>query len=179
MNRKLNVEELNRPDLKAFKAMQKLPVVVVLDNIRSFHNVGSIFRTSDAFRFQKIILCGITPQPPHREINKTALGATESLDWSYEKDTVGVMKKLKSEGYFTVALEQAEDSILLQNFEPRLTKDQPVALVLGNEVFGVTQEVIEACDLVVEIPQEGTKHSLNVSVSAGMLLWEIFKKLRY
>jgi len=179
MNRKLNVEELNRPDLEAFKAMEKLPVTVVLDNIRSFHNVGSIFRTADAFRFNKVVLCGITPQPPHREISKTALGATESVEWSYEKDSFNVINEFRSQGHVIVALEQTESSTLLQDFQLELDENQSVVIVLGNEVFGVSQEVIEACNLVVEIPQEGTKHSLNVSVSAGMLMWEVFKKLRY
>lgn len=178
MNRKLRVEELNRPDIDAFKAMKKLPVVMVLDSIRSFHNVGSVFRTADAFRFKEIVLCGITPLPPHREINKTALGATDSMTWSHKEDVVETVVNMKRQGYMVFALEQTANSRMLQNFN-EITIDKPVALVLGNEVFGVNQKVIEVCDDTIEIPQEGTKHSLNVSVSAGMIMWEIFKKLRY
>ncbi len=178
MNRKLRVEELNRPDIDAFKAMEKLPVVVILDSIRSFHNVGSVFRTADAFRFKEIVLCGITPLPPHREINKTALGATDSMEWRHEENVVQTVQKFKEEGFLTLALEQTENSLKLQDFELN-NANQPVAVILGNEVFGVNQDVIKQCDYTIEIPQEGTKHSLNVSVSAGMIMWEIFKKLRY
>lgn len=177
MNRKLKVEELNRPEIDQFKKIEKLPVVVVLDNIRSFHNVGSVFRTADAFRFEQIILCGITPQPPHREIHKTALGATESVDWIYQEDTLDVLKKLKADGYKLLSLEQTSDSVMMQDFKPE--KNEKYVVILGNEVFGVQQEVIDLCDNVIEIPQEGTKHSLNVSVSAGMIMWHIFSHLRF
>ncbi len=177
MNRKLKVEELNRPEIDQFKKIEKLPVVVVLDNIRSFHNVGSVFRTADAFRFEQIILCGITPQPPHREIHKTALGATESVDWSYQNDTLDVLKKLKADGYKLLSLEQTSDSVMMQDFKPE--KNEKYVVILGNEVFGVQQEVIDLCNNVIEIPQEGTKHSLNVSVSAGMIMWHIFSHLRF
>ena len=152
-------------------------MVVVLDNIRSFHNVGSVFRTADAFRFEQIILCGITPQPPHREIHKTALGATESVDWSYQNDTLDVLKKLKADGYKLLSLEQTSDSVMMQDFKPE--KNEKYVVILGNEVFGVQQEVIDLCNNVIEIPQEGTKHSLNVSVSAGMIMWHIFSHLRF
>lgn len=177
MNRKLKVEELNRPEIDQFKKIEKLPVVVVLDNIRSFHNVGSVFRTADAFRFEQIILCGITPQPPHREIHKTALGATESVDWIYQEDTLDVLKKLKAEGFKLLSLEQTSDSVMMQDFKPVI--NDKYVVILGNEVFGVQQEVIDLCDNVIEIPQEGTKHSLNVSVSAGMIMWHIFSHLRF
>ena len=177
MNRKLKVEELNRPEIDQFKAIEKLPVIVILDNIRSFHNVGSVFRTADAFRFEQIILCGITPQPPHREIHKTALGATESVEWYYQENTIDVVKDLKLKGVQVLSLEQTSDSVMMQDFKPN--KDLKYAIVLGNEVFGVQQEVIDLCDSVIEIPQEGTKHSLNVSVSAGMLMWHLFSHLRF
>jgi len=178
MNRKLRVEELNRPDIEEFKLLEKLPVTIVLDNIRSFHNVGSIFRTADAFRFREILLCGITPVPPHREINKTALGATESMNWKHEQDVFEVVQRLYNQKTTIITLEQTENSIKLQDFKIDL-RDENYALVMGNEVFGVDQKVIEKSTNIIEIPQEGTKHSLNVSVSSGMLMWEIYKQLRF
>lgn len=175
MNRKLRVEELDRPDLEAFKALPKRPLVLVLDGLRSHHNVGSMFRTADAFAFERIFLCGITPCPPHREIHKTALGATESVSWFYEQNTLECVKRLQKEGFKVFALEQTENSLSLESL--KINAQEKYALVVGNEVFGVRQEVINACDAVVEIPQEGTKHSLNVSVSAGMLMWHVYVEM--
>lgn len=171
MMKKLSMEELNRLSKEEFKNADKKKIIVILDNIRSMHNVGSVFRTSDAFALEKIILCGITAQPPHREIEKAALGATESVDWEYHPKTIEVVKKLKSEGYKIISIEQAENSIFLQNFETKL--DEKYAIVFGNEVEGVDQEVIYASDYCIEIPQFGTKHSFNVSVCAGIVLWEL------
>lgn len=175
MNRKLKLEELGRPDLDQFKSAQKNPVVIVLDNIRSFNNVGSIFRTADAFAIEKIILCGITPAPPHRDIHKTALGATESVTWDYEKNTMDAVKKLKEEGYTIASIEQAEHKVWLQDV--KLAPHSKIALVFGHEVDGVEQEVIDLSDLVIEIPQYGTKHSINISVCAGIVMWEVVRKL--
>lgn len=174
MNRKLKLDELKRDSLEDFKKKSKLPVVVVLDNIRSLNNVGSFFRTGDAFNIEKIYLCGITAQPPHREIRKTALGATESVDWEYNSDTVEVVKLLNDRGYKTCAVEQAVTTTLLQDLQ---VGSEGIALIFGNEVDGVQDEVIEICSEVVEIPQFGTKHSLNVSVCGGAVLWEVTKKL--
>lgn len=171
MMKKLSMEELNRLSKEEFKNADKKKIIAILDNIRSMHNVGSVFRTSDAFALEKIILCGITAQPPHREIEKAALGATESVDWEYHPKTIEVVKKLKSEGYKIISIEQAENSIFLQNFETKL--DEKYAIVFGNEVEGVDQEVIYASDYCIEIPQFGTKHSFNVSVCAGIVLWEL------
>lgn len=175
MNRKLKLEELDRPTLEEFKSQKKNPVVVVLDNIRSFNNVGSIFRTSDAFAVEKIILCGITPVPPHRDIQKTALGATESVEWHYSETTLEAVKKLKAEGYKIASIEQAENKTWLQDV--KLASNDKIALVFGNEIDGVDQEVIDLSDLVIEIPQYGTKHSINISVCCGVVLWEIVRKL--
>ena len=175
MNKKLKLWELNRLSPEEFSKQEKLPVVVVLDDIRSFENVGSVFRTSDAFGIQEIILCGITPVPPHREIHRTALGATETVTWSYAPKTLDAIKKLKSAGYTIYALEQAEKTILLQHLKKSV--DSRIALVFGNEVNGVNQEVIDHCDGVLEIPQFGTKHSFNVSVTLGMTLWDYFLKV--
>ncbi|MFY0591758.1 RNA methyltransferase [Roseivirga sp.] len=174
--RKLKNEELNRPDIEAFKATDKLPVVVVMDNVRSMHNVGSAFRTADAFGITSIALCGITAQPPHREIHKTALGATESVKWKYYEDTRSACEALKSDGYTIMAIEQVEGSIPLQHFQP--DKDQKVAIVLGNEVFGVEDEIVQLADGCLEIPQFGTKHSLNVSVTTGIVLWDLVSKMK-
>ncbi|OEK07276.1 RNA methyltransferase [Roseivirga misakiensis] len=174
--RKLKNEELNRPDIEAFKATDKLPVVVVMDNVRSMHNVGSAFRSADAFGITSIALCGITAQPPHREIHKTALGATESVDWKYYENTRSACEVLKAEGYTIMAVEQAEGSIPLQDFKP--IENQKVAIVLGNEVFGVEDEIVELADGCLEIPQFGTKHSLNVSVTAGIVLWDLVSKMK-
>jgi len=171
--RKLKNSELNRLSVDEFKEVEKLPIIVVLDNIRSLNNIGSVFRTSDAFLIEKIYLCGITAQPPHRDIHKTALGATESVDWEYMEDTLGCVAKLQVEGYHCLAIEQAKKSVMLNDFDS--SKQPKIAVVFGNEVKGVQQEVIDLCDNCVEIPQLGTKHSLNISVSAGVVLWELFR----
>ncbi len=175
--RKLKNEELNRMDLETFKSAEKIPVVIVLDNIRSMHNVGSTFRTADAFAIEKIYLCGITAQPPHREIHKTALGATESVQWEHVDDTNELTTRLKQEGFQIAAIEQADESISLEEFQ--LVDQQKLALVFGNEVFGVNEKVVESADFCLEIPQFGTKHSLNVSVSIGVVLWDLVKKIKY
>jgi 23S rRNA (guanosine2251-2'-O)-methyltransferase len=168
--KKLSMEELNRLSKEEFKSADKKKIIVILDNIRSMHNVGSVFRTSDAFAIEKIMLCGITAQPPHREIEKAALGATESVDWEHHPNTLEIVNKLKAEGYIIISIEQAENSVFLQNFETKA--DEKYAIVFGNEVEGVQQEVINASDYCIEIPQFGTKHSFNVSVCAGIVLWE-------
>lgn len=173
MNRKLKLSELNRKTVEEFKAVSKIPVVVVLDNIRSHHNVGSIFRTADAFGFEAIYLCGYTPVPPHREIHKTALGATDSVNWKHIQYTADAVAQLKQNGYEVVSIEQTEKTVSLDKFAPQ--KNKKYALVFGNEVGGVEQEVIDLCDAVIEIPQVGTKHSLNISVCAGMVMWEFFR----
>lgn len=167
--RKLANEELNRLEIEDFKQIQKNPIVVILDNVRSMNNVGSCFRTSDAFLIEKVILCGITAQPPHREINKTALGATDSVEWQYYKNTLEAIEALKKEGYTIMSVEQAENSVSLETFEP--TKNSKYAFIFGNEVYGVEQDVVDASDNCIEIPQFGTKHSLNISVSIGVVLW--------
>lgn len=174
--KKLSVIELDRVSREEFKTIDKTPLVVVLDNIRSLNNVGSVFRSSDAFKLKKIYLCGVTATPPNAEIHKTALGAEDSMDWEYEEDTKKVVAKLKQEGYKIFAVEQVQNSIMLDKVE--LDKVNKYALVLGNEVKGVQQEVVDMCDFAVEIPQFGTKHSLNVSVAAGIVIWEFFKKLQ-
>lgn len=173
--RKLANEELQRKTIEEFKKASKIPVVVVLDNIRSLNNVGSAFRTSDAFLIDKLYLAGITGTPPHRDIQKTALGATESVEWEHVSQTIDLVNKLKTEGYTIISIEQADKSIMLDNFMP--DKNQKYCLVFGNEVFGVDDEVISASDTVIEIPQFGTKHSLNISVSMGIVIWDFFKSL--
>ncbi|MGY3212814.1 RNA methyltransferase [Mucilaginibacter sp. HD30] len=173
--RKLKLDELNRATVAEFKTQQKLPVVVVLDNVRSMHNIGSIFRTSDGFAVEKVILCGITAQPPHREIEKTALGATQSVDWSYYTDVKEAIQQLKTDGYQIIAIEQAEASTMLNEFTP--AENENYALVFGNEVNGVSDEVMAIADGCIEIPQFGTKHSFNIVVSAGIVLWDFFAKL--
>ncbi|KAA5549202.1 RNA methyltransferase [Adhaeribacter rhizoryzae] len=172
--RKLKMEELNRVSVEEFKELPKLPVVLVLDNVRSLHNVGSAFRTGDAFRVEKIYLCGITGTPPNKEINKTALGATESVNWEHVTDTAELAKKLKADGYTLIALEQAENTTLLQDFIP--DPEAKYAFIFGNEVFGVGDEVMPLVDTVVEIPQFGTKHSLNISVTVGVVVWDYLYK---
>lgn len=174
--RKLKLEELNRPELTEYKSLEKNPVVIVLDNIRSMHNVGSTFRTADAFLVEKIYLCGITATPPNREINKTALGATESVEWEYAENAEVLTDKLKEEGYTIVCLEQTDGSVLMQDFQPEA--DKKYCFIFGNEVFGVDDKVIEKADTCLEIPQFGTKHSLNVSVSVGITLWDYLLKLK-
>ena len=173
--RKLKNAELNRLDLDSFKQAPKSPLVLVLDNVRSTHNVGSIFRTADAFRVQEIFLCGITATPPHKDIRKTALGATESVQWQYCENTIYAIQNLKSKGVVVLAVEQAEGSTSLSDFNP--LPETTYALVFGHEVKGVSQEVVSAADAVLEIPQEGTKHSLNVSIAAGIVIWSFFKLL--
>lgn len=172
-HKKLSISELNRPDVAAYKATKKNPIVVVLDNVRSLSNVGTFFRTGDAFAIEKILLCGITARPPHREINKTALGATESVDWKYFEHTKEAIELLKEEGYRLMAIEQTQNSTPLNEF--RNTAEEKIAVIFGHEVNGVDQTIIDDCDDVLEIPQYGTKHSLNVSVSAGVVLWELCK----
>ncbi|MER3374098.1 MAG: RNA methyltransferase [Allomuricauda sp.] len=174
MNRKLENSELERLDVETFKQTEKSPIILILDNIRSLNNIGSVFRTADAFLIQKIYLCGITATPPHKDIRKTALGATESVDWEYRKDTLELIGELKQSGIRTVAVEQAEKAIMLNDFT--VDPEETVALIFGNEVKGVSQEVVSASDAVVEIPQFGTKHSLNISVSAGVVVWDIWNK---
>ncbi len=176
MTRKLKLEELGRIDVDTFKETPKIPLVVVLDNVRSMHNVGAVFRTADAFLIEKIILCGITPQPPHREIHKAALGATESVDWAYEKDIVTAINDLKSENFEIIGIEQTTDSTLITNFNINAT--QKYALILGNEVDGISDDALEHIDTFLEIPQLGTKHSLNVSVCGGIVMWEFAKALK-
>ncbi len=171
MFRKLSNSELNRPDLETFKAAPKRPVTLVLDSIRSQHNIGSAFRSADAFAVEKIWLCGICAIPPTPEIHKSALGAEFSVAWEYAEDTLSVVERLKAEGYTIISVEQAEGSVALQDFT--LESGRRYALVFGNEVAGVRQDVVNASDLCLEIPQFGTKHSLNVSVSVGVVLWEL------
>ena len=173
--RKLKITELNRLTPEAFKDSKKISLVVVLDNVRSMHNVGAVFRTSDAFRVEKVYLCGITATPPQVEIHKTALGAEDTIEWIYVDETVDAVCELKQQGYTVCAIEQAEGSILLDKLQ--LEKEKKYAVVLGNEVKGVQQSVVDNCDLCIEIPQYGTKHSLNVSVTAGIIIWDFFKQL--
>ncbi len=174
--RKLKNNELGRISVEEFKQTQKTPLIVVLDNVRSLNNVGSVFRTSDAFLIEKIYLCGITATPPNKEIHKTALGATESVDWEYVEDTLTLVKQLKENNVEVAAIEQVENSVKLDAFIPN--KEKKLAIVMGNEVKGVQQAVVNACDYQLEIPQLGTKHSLNISVSCGVVLWDLFQKLR-
>jgi len=173
--KKLKNSELNRLNIDSYKDADKNPIVLVLDNIRSLNNIGSIFRTADAFRIKAIYLCGITAQPPHREIHKTALGATDSVDWKYFKTTIEAVEELKNDGYEIISLEQADESIMLNNFSPKLNTSY--AIVLGNEVKGVDQNIIDLSDYCIEIPQFGTKHSFNVTVSNGIIIWDILLKM--
>ena len=175
--KKLTIEELNRCTVEEFQQAEKLPVVVVLDNVRSLYNIGSVFRTADAFRIKEIILCGITATPPHVEIHKTALGAENSVKWRYFNDTLEAVAQLKKENYEIWAVEQVENSQSLQNFN--FSKDKKYAVILGHEVKGVQQEVVNECKGAIEIPQFGTKHSLNVSVASGLVMWEALKKIYY
>jgi tRNA G18 (ribose-2'-O)-methylase SpoU len=174
--RKLENSELNRKSINDFKDATKTPLIIILDDIRSLNNIGSVFRTSDAFLVEKIFLCGITATPPNKEIHKTALGATETVSWEYSENVLEVIEKLKSEGVKVYAIEQVESAIFLQDFE--IENDQKYALVFGNEVFGVAQKAVEICNGTIEIPQLGTKHSLNIAVSAGIVIWDFFKKMR-
>ena len=175
MMRKLKITELNRMTVDEFKQADKLPLVVVLDEVRSLHNIGSVFRTSDAFLVNRIYLCGITATPPHPEMHKTALGAEDTVDWIYKKHTLKAVEELHNEGYTVLAIEQVEGSTMLDKLS--LDADKKYAIVMGNEVKGVQQEVVNACDGCIEIPQYGTKHSLNVSVTTGIVLWEFAKRM--
>jgi 23S rRNA (guanosine2251-2'-O)-methyltransferase len=174
--RKLKNEELGRLTIEEYKQSNKTPIAIILDNIRSLNNIGSVFRTGDGLCIEQIYLCGITATPPNKDIHKTALGATESVTWKYKKDTLDAIKQLKSEGYTIVSVEQAEGSIMLQNFKVKV--EEKYALVFGHEVKGVAQNVVDASDYCLEIPQFGTKHSFNISVSAGMVMWELFRQMR-
>lgn len=173
--RKLKNDELERLNIEEFKGAQKTPIVIVLDNIRSLNNIGSVFRTSDAFLIEKIYLCGITAQPPHKDIQKTALGATDSVAWQYVEETLPLVQQLQQDGYTVLAVEQAENATFLNDFKVQASKKY--ALIFGNEVKGVAQDVVTASDVVIEIPQYGTKHSLNISVSAGVVVWDLWSKL--
>ncbi len=173
--RKLANSELDRLDVEGFKSATKTPLILVLDNIRSLNNIGSVFRTADAFLIQKIYLCGITAKPPHKDIHKTALGATDSVDWEYRESIMALIDELKQGGVKTVSVEQAEKATLLHDFN--IKKNETYALIFGNEVKGVSQEVVSVSDEVIEIPQFGTKHSLNIAVSAGVAVWDFWSKL--
>ena len=175
--RKLENSELDRKSIEDFKKSDKTPLILVLDDIRSLHNIGSVFRTSDAFLVEKIILCGITATPPNKEIHKTALGATETVAWEHHENVLEVIENLKKENILTLAIEQVESSIFLQDF--KVEKNKKYALVFGNEVYGVAQEAVAHCDGCIEIPQLGTKHSLNIAVSAGIVVWDLFQKLNW
>lgn len=176
MFKKLQNDELNRISANEMKLAEKVPVTIVLDNIRSLNNIGSVFRTADAFLMEQIYLCGITATPPHRDIQKTALGATETVNWSHFNSTLEAIEQLKQQGYKIAAVEQTENSTFLNNF--KVNRNEKWALVFGNEVSGVDQDVINHCDVVIEIPQFGSKHSLNISVSVGLVLWEIQNQFR-
>jgi 23S rRNA (guanosine2251-2'-O)-methyltransferase len=174
--RKLKNSELNRLSVEEFKTSKKTPLIVVLDNIRSLNNIGSVFRTCDAFLIEKIYLCGITAKPPHKDIHKTALGSTESVTWEYVESTIGLIERLKTENVQIISIEQTENATMLNAFTPQ--QQTTYAIVFGNEVKGVSQDVVSASDTVIEIPQFGTKHSLNISVSCGVVIWDVFSKLK-
>lgn len=175
-HRKLKNRELGRIGPQEFKESKKIPLRIILDDIRSLNNIGSVFRTADAFRVEKIYLCGITAQPPHKDIQKTALGATDSVDWEYVPSVTELVERLQAEGVQILAIEQAEDTVSLEEF--RGGPQQTYAVVFGNEVKGVSQDVVSRADMVIEIPQYGTKHSLNISVSAGIVVWQLFNQLK-
>lgn len=175
--RKLENNELERKSVEDFKNSEKTPIIIILDDIRSLNNIGSVFRTCDAFLVEKIYLCGITATPPNKEIHKTALGATETVDWEYRENCVETIEELKLQNIEVFAIEQVENAIFLNDFEP--VKNKKYALVFGNEVYGVSQEAIKICNGTIEIPQLGTKHSLNIAVSAGIVVWDIFKKMKF
>lgn len=172
--RKLLNEELERLSVDRFRKSEKTPLIIILDNVRSLNNIGSVFRTADAYRVEKIYLCGITAQPPHKDIRKTALGATETVEWEYRENTIDVVQELNEQGVITCAIEQAEQSVNLHEFQPTGLK---IAVVMGNEVKGVQQEVVNACKKVIELEQYGTKHSLNISVCTGIVIYDLFYKL--
>ncbi|WP_298555911.1 RNA methyltransferase [uncultured Algibacter sp.] len=174
--RKLKNSELDRLSIEGFKEAKKTPIIIVLDNIRSLNNIGSIFRTSDAFLIEKIYLCGITATPPHKDIHKTALGSTDTVDWEYTENTIDLVKKLKADNIQICAIEQTENATMLNDFE--IESNTKYALVFGNEVKGIDQNVVSTSDMIIEIPQFGTKHSLNISVSCGVVVWDIFSKLK-
>jgi 23S rRNA (guanosine2251-2'-O)-methyltransferase len=173
--RKLSMNELNRISVDQFKNTEKTPVILILDNVRSLNNIGSVFRTADAFRLEEILLCGITGTPPNKEIHKTALGATDSVNWKYFENTMDAIAEVKKRNYLVYAVEQADKSIPVNDFVPDSTKK--LALIFGNEIHGVDESVMQCIDGCIEIPQYGTKHSLNIAVSAGIVIWEIFKKI--
>ena len=175
--RKRENSELDRKSVEDFKQSEKTPIILVLDDIRSLHNIGSVFRTADAFLVEKIYLCGITAIPPNKEIHKTALGATETVNWEHNPDVLKVIENLKNENITTLAIEQVESAFYLQDF--KVEKNKKYALVFGNEVYGVSQEAVALCDGCIEIPQLGTKHSLNISVSAGIVVWDLFQKMKW
>jgi tRNA G18 (ribose-2'-O)-methylase SpoU len=174
--RKLKNSELDRLSVEDFKQTKKTPLIVILDNIRSLNNIGSVFRTSDAFLVEKIYLCGITATPPHKDIHKTALGSTETVEWEYVENIMNLVKSLKSENIKVISIEQAENATMLNEFQPE--SNTTYALIFGNEVKGVKQDVVSTSDIVLEIPQFGTKHSLNISVSVGIVVWDVFTKLK-
>lgn len=174
--RKLENSELERKSIEDFKQAEKTPIIIILDDIRSLHNIGSVFRTSDAFLIEKIYLCGITATPPNKEIHKTALGATETVAWEHHNNVLDVIENLKEQDVLVYAIEQVENALFLDNFQP--LKGKKYALVFGNEVYGVSQEAIKICNGCIEIPQLGTKHSLNISVSTGIVIWDFFQKLK-
>lgn len=173
--RKLENSELDRKTVSEFKEAKKTPLIVILDNVRSLNNIGSIFRTCDAFLIKKVYLCGITASPPHKDIQKTALGATETVAWEYAEDTLEIVHRLKKEGIKVFSIEQAENAVMLHDFQPET--GEYCAVIFGNEVKGVQQKVVTASDAVIEIPQLGSKHSLNIAVSAGIVIWDLFNKL--
>jgi tRNA G18 (ribose-2'-O)-methylase SpoU len=175
-NRKLKNSELDRINAEEYKASEKTPLIIILDNIRSLNNIGSVFRTADAFLVKKIYLCGITAKPPHKDIQKTALGAQESVEWEYAENVMEVVSKLQNEGVFVASIEQAELAVNLNDFS--VQKELTYGVIFGNEVKGVQQKVVTASDAVIEIPQFGTKHSLNISVSVGVVVWDLFVKLK-
>lgn len=175
--RKLENSELERKSITAFKQADKTPIIIILDDIRSLHNIGSVFRTADAFLIEKIYLCGITASPPNKEIQKTALGATETVTWEHHKNVLEVITNLKGLNIEIFAIEQVESSVFLQDFQ--IEKNKKYALIFGNEVYGVSQKAIELCNGTIEIPQLGTKHSLNISVSTGIVIWDLFQKMNY
>lgn len=174
-SRKLKNSELDRKTVEEFKASEKTPLIIILDNIRSLNNIGSVFRTADAFLIEKIYLCGITAIPPHKDIQKTALGATDTVDWEHQKDTLQLVQDLKTQHIKILSIEQAENATMLNDFNPE--PNQKYAIIFGNEVKGVQQQVVSESDTVIEIPQYGSKHSLNISVSAGVVIWDLFNKL--
>ncbi len=176
-HRKLRMEEMGRISVSEFKEAEKTPIVVMLDNVRSLNNVGSIFRTCDALRIERIVLCGITSTPPNNEIHKTALGAELSVAWEYCEETLAAVQRLRAEGYEICCIEQAHGSVSLPDF--RIKSGRRYAIILGNEVKGVQQEVVDASDVCIEIPQYGTKHSFNVAVTAGIVLWDLFKQMKF